>query len=107
VIPERQAATEGGRSRTTERNVPLAGETFITAETQDGSYNTGSYNTLTFVDGGRYLHNTRAVPGSGQPPAQTRSDNLIRPIRYQDDHCHEAWPGKRRTSADARTHRRR
>lgn len=41
----------------TERYVPLGAETFIGVDSHDGAY-----RTVTFVGGGRYLHNGRAIP---------------------------------------------
>jgi CubicO group peptidase (beta-lactamase class C family) len=50
-------AAQFGMTRRTDRYVPLAGETFIATEPEDGRY-----ARVCFVDGGRYLHNGRAVP---------------------------------------------
>jgi CubicO group peptidase (beta-lactamase class C family) len=55
AIPQGFAA-ETGQSRT-DRYVPLADETFIAIEPENGSH-----KTLTFVDSARYLHDLRAVP---------------------------------------------
>jgi CubicO group peptidase (beta-lactamase class C family) len=49
-------AAKTGAIPVTERFVPLAGDTFITAEPDDGVH-----STLTFVAGGRYLHDGRAA----------------------------------------------
>ncbi len=50
-----------GMTGSTARYVPLAGEAFIfSADPMDGRH-----QVLTFVDGGRYLHNGRALPRVG------------------------------------------
>lgn len=46
-----------GRLPTTDRYVPFEGDTYITAEPEDGTH-----DTLTFVHDGRFLHAGRAAP---------------------------------------------
>jgi CubicO group peptidase (beta-lactamase class C family) len=45
-----------GREPRTDRYVRLAGDTYVTAEPEDGSH-----ETITFLDAGRYLHTARAA----------------------------------------------
>jgi hypothetical protein len=56
LVPTEYAVSLGAQRRTG-RFLRLSGETFIAEETMDGRH-----ETITFVDNGRYLHNSRAVP---------------------------------------------
>ncbi|GAB1688703.1 serine hydrolase domain-containing protein [Krasilnikovia sp. M28-CT-15] len=56
LIPKGFAA-EQGEKPTTVRYVPLGGDRFVSAEPVDGVH-----PVLAFLDNGRYLYNTRAVP---------------------------------------------
>jgi CubicO group peptidase (beta-lactamase class C family) len=46
-----------GREAQTDRYVPLAGDTYVTADPEDGFH-----DTVTFLQDGRYLHTMRAAP---------------------------------------------
>ena len=59
-LPTPEAIRRGDRE-TTERFVHYDGDVFITAEPGPG----GDYPTITFVGGGRFLHNGRAYPRVG------------------------------------------
>lgn len=54
-------AIRRGDSETTERFVHCDGDVFVTAEPGPG----GDHPTITFVDGGRFLHDGRAHPRVG------------------------------------------
>jgi hypothetical protein len=56
-------AIEQGDPESTERSVHHDGDVFVTAVPGDG----GDHPTITFVGGGRFLHNGRAHPPVGQP----------------------------------------
>lgn len=56
LIPGELVASMG-TARTTDRYVHLSGETFVAVEPR-----AGLHPTVTFVEGGRYLHNGRAMP---------------------------------------------
>jgi CubicO group peptidase (beta-lactamase class C family) len=56
----RGLVAEMGRAPRTDRFVGLAGDTFVTAGPVDGTH-----DTITFVDGGRYLHAGRAAARIG------------------------------------------
>lgn len=49
-------AAQGGDAATTERYVPLSGDTFVSERPENGRH-----LTITFVDGGKYLHDGRAA----------------------------------------------
>lgn len=49
-------AAQTGDAPATERYVALTDDTFITTQPEDGLH-----STLTFIDGGRYLHDGRAA----------------------------------------------
>jgi CubicO group peptidase (beta-lactamase class C family) len=57
TIEPGELAAGMGMARRTDRYVHLYGETFIAVEAEESRH-----PTVTFVDGGRYLHNGRAVP---------------------------------------------
>jgi len=56
VVPTEELAADIGMERTTYRYVPLAGDTFVAEEPEDGFH-----ETLTLIDGGRYLYNSGRV----------------------------------------------
>jgi CubicO group peptidase (beta-lactamase class C family) len=60
VATPRGLAAAMGRPQTTDRYVPFEGDTYITAEPEDGVH-----STLAFVQDGRFLHAGRAAPRRG------------------------------------------
>jgi hypothetical protein len=59
-LPSPEAIRQGD-TESTDRYVHYDGDVFVTAEPGDG----GGHPTITFVGGGRFLHNGRAHPRVG------------------------------------------